>query len=72
MLIGFPPVIGLPDDRVCQFVQPLDVIVRQLAVRFDFEDEWQKNGGNIRSRAFYTALRQELSRLVSEVTLCRK
>ena len=34
MLIGFPPVIGLPDDRVCQFVQPLDVIVRQLAVRF--------------------------------------
>lgn len=28
-------------------------------------------GGNIRSRAFYSALRQELSRLRSEVTLCR-
>lgn len=46
--------------------------VRELAVRFDFEDEWQAAGGNIRSRAFYTALRQELSRLGSEVTLCRR
>ena len=46
--------------------------VRQLAARFDFEDEWQAAGGNIRSRAFYTALRQELSRLGSEVTLCRR
>ena len=45
--------------------------VRELAARFDFEDEWQAAGGNIRSRAFYSALRQELSRLGSEVTLCR-
>ena len=45
--------------------------VRQLAARFDFEDRWQAAGGNIRSRAFYSALRQELSRLGSEVTLCR-
>ena len=46
--------------------------VRELAARFDFEDKWQAAGGNIRSRAFYSALRQELSRLGSEVTLCRK
>lgn len=45
--------------------------VRQLAARFDFEDRWQAAGGNIRSRAFYSALRQELSRLGSEVTPCR-
>lgn len=46
--------------------------VRQLAARFDFEDKWQAAGGNIRSRAFYMALRRELSRLGSEVTLYRR
>ena len=46
--------------------------VRELAARFDFEDRWQAAGGNIRSRAFYSALRDELSRLKTEVTLCRK
>lgn len=40
-----------------------DYSVRQLAVRFDFEKKWQAAGGNIRSRAFYSALRGELARL---------
>ena len=47
-----------------------DYSVRQLAVRFDFEKKWQAAGGNIRSRAFYSALRDELARLGSEVKLC--
>ena len=38
------------------------------AVRFEFEKLWQAEGGNIRSRAFYTALRDELARYRSEVT----
>ena len=42
--------------------------VRELAVRFEFEKLWQAEGGNIRSRAFYTALRDELARYRSEVT----
>ena len=45
--------------------------VRQLAARFVFEAKWQAAGGNIRSKAFHAALRKELSRLGSEVTLCR-
>lgn len=47
-----------------------DYSVRQLAVRFDFEKKWQAAGGNIRSRAFYSALRDELARLGLEVKLC--
>lgn len=38
----------------------------QLAARFDFEDEWITAGGNIRSRVFYTALRDKLSSLGKE------
>ena len=45
--------------------------VRQLAARFVFKAKWQAAGGNIRSKAFHAALRKELSRLGSEVTLCR-
>lgn len=43
--------------------------VRQLATRFDFEDKWQSGGGNIRSSAFYAALRSELAGL--EVLPCQ-
>ena len=40
--------------------------VRQLAARFDFEDQWLATGGNIRSRAFHKAMRDEISRLGKE------
>ena len=58
------------DKTTCRtFIKNYSVC--QLAARFDFEAEWQVAGGNIRSRAFHAALRKELSRLGSEVTLCR-
>ncbi|MGN0178140.1 MAG: phosphoadenosine phosphosulfate reductase family protein [Monoglobaceae bacterium] len=44
--------------------------VLQLAERFNFEDEWQAAGGNIRSKEFYTALRDKLSQSQKEIALC--
>lgn len=43
---------------------------RDLAVRFDFEERWQKAGGNLRSRAFYAAMREEIQRRRTEVKPC--
>ena len=43
---------------------------RDLATRFDFEKQWQKAGGNIRSRAFYAAMREEIQRCRTEVKPC--
>ena len=43
---------------------------RDLAARFDFEEQWQKAGGNIRSRAFYAAMREEIQRCRTEVKPC--
>lgn len=43
---------------------------RDLAARFDFEEQWQKAGGNIRSRAFYAAMREEIQRCGTEVKPC--
>ena len=43
---------------------------RELAVRFDFEERWQKAGGNLRSRAFYAAMREEIQRRRTEVKPC--
>ena len=43
---------------------------RDLAARFDFEEQWQKAGGNIRSRAFYAAMREEIQRRRTEVKPC--
>ena len=43
---------------------------RDLATRFDFEEQWQKAGGNIRSRAFYAAMREEIQRCGTEVKPC--
>ena len=43
---------------------------RDLAARFDFEEQWQKAGGNIRSRAFYAAMREEIQRCRTEVNPC--
>ena len=43
---------------------------RDLAARFDFEKQWQKAGGNIRSRAFYAAMREEIQRCRTEVKPC--
>ena len=39
-----------------------DYSVRELAVRFDFEKTWQAQGGKLRSRAFFAALKEELAR----------
>ena len=39
-----------------------DYSVRELAARFDFEKAWQAQGGKLRSRAFFTALKAELAR----------
>ena len=43
---------------------------RDLAARFDFEEQWQKAGGNIRSRAFYAAMREEIQQRRTEVKPC--
>ena len=43
---------------------------RDLATRFDFEKQWQKASGNIRSRAFYAAMREEIQRRRTEVKPC--
>ena len=38
-----------------------DYSVEQLEQRFDFEDEWQKAGKSLRTRAFYSSLRERLA-----------
>ncbi len=38
-----------------------DYSVAELNVRFDLEEEWLKEGKNIRSRSFYNELKQKLS-----------
>ena len=39
-----------------------DYSVEELEKRFDFEDEWQKAGKPLRSRAFFSALKRRLER----------
>ncbi|MEE0681943.1 MAG: hypothetical protein ACLVML_01360 [Candidatus Gastranaerophilaceae bacterium] len=45
-----------------------DYSVRELAARFDFEKAWQAQGGKLRSRAFFAALKAELARCGWEVS----
>jgi len=40
-----------------------DYSVRALAIRFEFEKVWQANGGKLRSRAFFAALKQRLTQV---------
>lgn len=39
-----------------------DYSVEELEKRFDFEEEWQKAGKPLRSKAFYSALREQMER----------
>ena len=43
-----------------------DYSVEQLEQRFDFEDEWQKAGKSLGTRAFYSSLRERLSAEVAD------
>lgn len=36
--------------------------MKDLTFRFKFEKKWQDRGGDIKSRAFYTALKEELEK----------
>lgn len=45
---------------------------RALAARFGFEERWKEAGGNLRSRAFYAAMREEIQRCRTEVKPCLK
>ena len=38
-----------------------DYSVQELEKRFDFEEEWQKAGKPLRSKAFYSALKNHLA-----------
>jgi 3'-phosphoadenosine 5'-phosphosulfate sulfotransferase (PAPS reductase)/FAD synthetase and related enzymes len=43
-----------------------DYSVKDLTFRFKFEKKWQDRGGDIKSRAFYTALKEELEKNETE------
>ena len=38
-----------------------DYSVAQLEKRFDFEEEWQNTGKPLRTKAFFTALKEQLN-----------
>lgn len=44
-----------------------DYSVRELAWRFEFEKEWEARGGKLRTRAFFSALKEELAQRRLEV-----
>lgn len=44
-----------------------DYSVRELELRFDFEDEWLKAGKKLRTKEFYSALYKRLERLAEAV-----
>ena len=44
-----------------------DYSVRALAIRFEFEKAWQANGGKLRGKAFFAALKQRLAQEGLEV-----
>ena len=44
-----------------------DYSIRELTWRFEFEKEWEAQGGKLRTRAFFSALKEELAQRRQEV-----